>query len=161
MSTFQTRCISFMGELLYSDEFTATFTSTSVQPARRPDLNRWEQLFLIGSFAAITRITLSIIHMGLHAGAAALYRDKGHLYHVIKGGAECFRGCFAIIPVFGPLAIYAICTRGGTLQGPVNDLQPISRWSFFMVKIRNPDHPDPIDLARQRSSSASSFTLHV
>lgn len=108
---------------------------------KAPFLNRLSRWPVIGRIAGVCRAALAVVHIGGHLGAAVIYRDKGHLFHVIKGVAELAHGIVEATPLIGfifahSMSLYDWSTvLGGSPAG--HEL----RFCCFLVEII-PDHPD-------------------
>lgn len=146
---------SFTGKILYSDCYVriprapgSSDDDTSIK-GDVPFLNQWAGVLLIGSLAGVTRCALAVIHILGHTLAAVIFWNSGHLCHVIKGVAEFIRGAIEMIPIAGNIFVWLHDAPGYErflcLRMPHD--KPQIRWSFFMIKIKNPWLPDNIDYA--------------
>jgi hypothetical protein len=147
----ETKCKSYTGQIIYSDcyrEERGTLASEGVVQ-QIPYLNQLAGVPFIGCLAGLTRMVISIIHCLGHLILAAIYRDKGHLYHAAKGAAEALRGLIEAIPLVGRIFVWAhdpsgmrkafmLC--GGHAPSPVQR-------SFFLIQITDPSSRDLIDRA--------------
>lgn len=117
---------SWSGYLLYSDPSYREDGSVKTQPF----LNKMATKNVIGIAAGIFRMALAIIHCVGHLFAALVTFNKGHLFHVGKGGCEFLKGFTEAIPYIGR-AFANIYYDNGVL--------------WWMIKIYNPECPDAID----------------
>lgn len=153
MCIFKTSCQSLTGQILYSDTYAIVPAAardqdddTSVK-FYRPFLNEWAGIPFIGNLAGVVRCALAIIHMIGHIFAALIFWDAGHLGHAFKGGTEFLRGTIEATPIAGRLFVWFYDAPGYERFISMPWAEPQHRWSFFIIKIYNPQHPDRIDRA--------------
>lgn len=145
MAIFTTKVQSWTGKMIYSDTYAEISTHNQLRKCKVPLLNRLAAYPIIGIVAGIIRIALSIIHIIGHLAAALLAKDKkGHLYHVIKGGAELLRGVIEATPILGRIFVWKY-----DVPKPFYYTKTRHRgertYAFFLIKMYNPDKPDDID----------------
>ena len=150
MVFLRTECQSLTGRILYSDCYQERPGMLCDQPEvdRKSFLNRWAAVPLLGCLAGVTRMVLAIIHIVGHLICAAIFREKGHLYHAAKGGTEFVRGLIETIPIVGNIFVWKydpqMCTR--FLRWEYSRYVK-TEWCFFIIKITNPTKLDDIDRA--------------
>lgn len=129
----------FLGGLIYSD----TYSHEDPRANQRSFLNKWAAIPILGCLAGVARVALAIVHIIGHLLAAIpdylIFKDTNHLCHAAKGSTELLRGCIETMPIIGNVFVWlydapSFCTNG--------DFE----YSFFIIKIYNPNNPDPIDL---------------
>ena len=127
MTIVKTDVTSITGKWLYSDPSAMPLNSDA--PNIRPALNGLATIPVIGSFFAIARIALGIIHSIAHLFAALFTLKKGHLFHAAKGACEILRGLCEIVPVFGSILYF--------VHIPIT-VKDMPSYKFWMMKIYNP-----------------------
>lgn len=134
----RTNCDAWTGNIIYSDSSFYTGDHWGeISEERRPALNHLAAVPVVGILAGGIRIALAIIHILGHSLAALVLWDRGHLPHVIKGGAELVRGVIEVIPVIGRLFSWVYDAQEpwiGHNCGMHNEWQH----TFFLVKIYVP-----------------------
>jgi len=155
MVFLRTECTSLTGKVLYSDCFRQHVgqlggPDKNTLPYQKPFLNRWASIPVIGSLAGITRMILAIIHIIGHLISAAIFRDRGHLFHAVKGCAEFLRGFFEAIPIAGNIFVWLHDPHDGLCHECYNFNDEyfrgvVTHYSFFIIKITNLSAPDHID----------------
>ncbi len=153
---FETTCKSLTGYFLYSDTYSKIPPREKLQkPIERqvPLLSRWAAIPVIGILAGITRIALAKIHIVGHLLAAALFWDKGHLMHALKGAVEGVRGVIESTWVVGRIFVWLYDAphlyRFDAYCRFQNNHAPIFCYSVFLIRICHPKSTDPIDLEIQ------------
>lgn len=122
----ETRAESLTGHYFYSDRMHSDEpTSIEIQPF----LNQLSTINIIGIAAGIIRMALAIIHCIGHLFATILTFNKGHLFHVAKGGCEFLRGFIEAIPFIGRIFANVYYHHG----------------EWWIIKIYNPMRPDTLD----------------
>jgi len=132
----ETETESYTGKYLYGD-----FVGDEDDDILTTPLNTCSKIPFIGIVAGITRAALGIIHVIGHVFAAAVTRDKGHLYHALKGSCEVLRGLIESIPVIGRIfSNLMLRLDGGDAFG-----RYATGRSWMCIKIYNPKKPDGLD----------------
>jgi|SRR3989344_2111183 len=152
MTILSTTCSSITGKILYSDVYrqepkvedsSETFPIKYVNET--PTLNKWAMIPLVGSLAGISRMALAVIHMLGHTFAALIVWDKGHFCHVAKGAAEFLRGAIETIPIVGSFFGFFYDMPIGSYKFGMSPCKNVYMYSFFLIKIQNPQKDDSID----------------
>jgi hypothetical protein len=146
MYFFETGCESLTGKILYSDSYAEKSYEEPIEIM--PLLNTCAAVPFLGIIVGVARIALAILHIIGHLLATAIFSDRGHLFHAAKGGAELLRGIIEALPIVGRLFVWYHDTRIRTCFAFSS--RTIS-YSCFIVKIYNPENPDPIDLLLQNN----------
>lgn len=149
MAFIPTESNSITGKWLYSDYYGADFDDACIE--KIGILNRLTTYPIIGIAAGVSRCALAIIHIVGHLFAALLFKDKGHLAHAIKGCFEFCRGIIEALPIVGRIFSIAM-NPTGSLPSYLFHGCPGCRgieecYSFFLIKISNPNKIDNIDRA--------------
>lgn len=149
MAFLRSECPSITGKWLYSDYYCGIHNHDSEN--KIPFLNNWATYPVVGMAAGVARCGLAIIHTVGHLFAALITWNPDHLPHVVKGCAEFGRGIIESIPIIGRIFAIAMTSAG-----------PIPSWfvfgcpccrglkelySFFLIKIYDPNNLDGIDRA--------------
>jgi hypothetical protein len=106
-----------------------------------PLLNQWARVPLIGIIAGVARKALAFVHIAGHLTCAVITRDKGHLYHAMKGGCEFVRGHIESLFLIGRIFAW-------TYSCPPNYWNKehyTGTQSWWFLKIYNPNSPDDLD----------------
>lgn len=135
---------SFTGKYLYSD-----FAIENGVTLKNSMLNHLSQVPFIGILAGVMRIALGIIHSIGHLFAYLLSLNKGHLYHVAKGGCEILRGGIESIPLIGRIFswLYIFPSRNARC--------------WWMIKLYNPNSPDGLDRFMRNWASWQFYNNHL
>ncbi len=153
MTVLSSTCSSFTGKFLYSDTYAKVsgWVDGSIEDCiieeKTSTLNKLAAIPFIGSVSGALRVCLACIHMVGHLFAALLFQNWGHIAHVVKGGAELLRGVIEVIPVVGNIFSIFYNQPNFLLIGQQSSCQGghVEAYSFFLVKIRNPNKLDQID----------------
>lgn len=143
----ETTTSSWTGRYLYSDfcfEGSHVRRSNVGEVVLDSTLNEFSRVPFIGILAGVARITLAVIHIFIHLSCAIFTLDKGHLYHAGKGVCEGIRGIVEASPIIGRVFanVYSSEPPGWTVQHHEG-----YTYSWWMVKIYNPQQPDALDKA--------------
>ena len=141
-----TECTSVTGSFLYSDTYaTSVRSGENIRVEKEiPFLTELAAIPVLGIVAGITRCALAIIHMIGHLFASIIFWNIGHLYHVVKGGAEMLRGGIEMIPIVGRVFVWYVDAPAFALHGQFQT-EDESRGNVFLVRISHPKIKHPLD----------------
>ena len=106
-------------------------------------LNEMAKIPILGIAAGVIRSALSVIHILAHLFVAFAKRERGHVYHALKGGCEFIRGIIESLPIIGRIFSYIYCKKISYFFS--STMREFKTHSWWILKIYNPNKPDLLD----------------
>jgi len=137
MLILQTNITSYSGNFIYSDR------SWSIDPKPKTTdfelkvhkttlLNQVACMPCFSLFSSIVRIVAAVFHTLAHLTLAAIYRNKEHCYHALKGCCTILEGLIEMTPIAGLVYVWKTSPPSGPdslkKQAPLHE-------HIFLVKI--------------------------
>jgi len=142
MTVIQVNTPSITGHYLYSDDAVTDGGNCASVP-HNETLNNLSRIPFLGIAAGVARCALAVIHSVGHLLAWVCTQNKDHLAHALKGCCEFLRGLIEATPLVGRIFAWSYLAPPwfGVREGQDHF------FSFFLVKLYNPNEPDVVDEA--------------
>lgn len=143
MLVLQTNVKSFTGNFIYSDRSWSidpkpNSTDFELKVHKTTLLNQVACMPCMSLISGIVRVVTAIFHTLAHLTLAAIYRNKEHCYHALKGCCTILEGLIEIVPIAG--LVYAWKTSPPSGPESLKKQSPLHE-HIFLVKIESLPNP--------------------